>query len=178
MSTSEDNKAAVRGCFENASQGNFEALDAIVSPDYVLHPEDIRGVEGLKEMVEAYRSAIADLRITIDQQFTEGDHVATRYTIRGTHDRRPDGRAADAEGTSSSPASRSAAAATGGSRRSGSWWTPSVCCGRSARFPRWPGADPPPEEAEPARPGAWPPPARSARSASSGGWRLPRPRRP
>ena len=85
MSTSEDNKAAVRGCFENASQGNFEALDAIVSPDYVLHPEDIRGVEGLREMVEAYRSAIADLRITIDQQFTEGDHVATRYTIRGTH---------------------------------------------------------------------------------------------
>jgi predicted ester cyclase len=86
MSTSEDNKAAVRGCFENASQGNFDALDAIVSPDYVLHPEDIRGVEGLKEMVEAYRSAIADLHITIDQQFTEGDYVATRYTIGGTHE--------------------------------------------------------------------------------------------
>jgi predicted ester cyclase len=86
MSTSEDNKAVVRDCFENGSQGNFDALDAIVSPDYVLHPEDIRGVEGLKEMVTAYRSAIADLRITIDHQFTEGDYVATRYTIRGSHD--------------------------------------------------------------------------------------------
>lgn len=86
MSTSDDNKAAVRGCFENASQGNFDALDEIVSSDYVLHPEDVRGVAGLKEMVETYRSAIADLRITIDQQFTEGDYVATRYTIRGSHD--------------------------------------------------------------------------------------------
>jgi steroid delta-isomerase-like uncharacterized protein len=86
MSTSEDNKAVVRDCFENASQGKFDALDAIVSPDYVLHPEDIRGVEGLTEMVKAYRSAIADLHITIDHQFTEGDHVATRYTIRGSHD--------------------------------------------------------------------------------------------
>ena len=86
MSTSEDNKAAVRGCFENASQGNFDALDAIVSGDYVLHPEDVRGVEGLKGMATAYRSAIADLHITIDHQFTEGDHVATRYTIRGTHE--------------------------------------------------------------------------------------------
>lgn len=85
MSTSEGNKAAVRDCFENASQGNFEALDAIVSPEYVLHPDEIRGVDGLREMVERYRSAIADLRITIDQQFTEGDNVATRYTIRGTH---------------------------------------------------------------------------------------------
>jgi predicted ester cyclase len=86
MSTSEDNKAVVRDCFENASQGKFDALDAIVSPDYVLHPEDIRGVEGLKEMVKAYRSAIADLHVTIDHQFTEGDYVATRYTIRGSHD--------------------------------------------------------------------------------------------
>jgi predicted ester cyclase len=86
MGTSEDNKAAVRSCFENGSQGNFDALDAIVSPDYVLHPEDVRGVDGLKEMVAAYRSAIADLRITIDQQFTEGDYVATRYTVRGTHE--------------------------------------------------------------------------------------------
>ena len=139
MGTSEANKAAVRGCFENASQGNFDALDAIVSSDYVLHPEDVRGVEGLKEMVEAYRSAIADLHITIDQQFTEGDYVATRYTIRGKHEGELMGMRRRPEETSHSPASRSAAAATGRSLRSGSSWTPSACCGRSARFPRWPG---------------------------------------
>jgi predicted ester cyclase len=86
VSSSEDNKAAVRGCFENASQGNFDALHQIVSPDYVLNPEGIRGVAGLKEMVERYRSALEDLRVTIDHQFAEGEYVATRSTIRGRHE--------------------------------------------------------------------------------------------
>jgi predicted ester cyclase len=86
MSSSEENKAAVRACFENASQGTFDALHAIVSPEYVLHPEEVRGVEGLTETVERYRSAIGGLTVTIDQQFTEGDYVATRFTIRGSHD--------------------------------------------------------------------------------------------
>jgi predicted ester cyclase len=86
VSSSEENKAVVRACFENASRGNFDALDEIVAPDYVLHPEEVRGADGLKEMVEGYRTALSGLRVTIDQQFTEGDHVATRFTIRGTHD--------------------------------------------------------------------------------------------
>jgi predicted ester cyclase len=85
MSTREDNKAAVRSCFENASQGNFDALHEVVSADYVLHPEGIRGVEGLTEMVERYRSAISGLTVAIEHQFTEGDYVATRYTIHGKH---------------------------------------------------------------------------------------------
>jgi len=37
-------------------------------------------------MVEGYRSAISGLRVDIEHQFTEGDYVATRFTIRGTHD--------------------------------------------------------------------------------------------
>ncbi len=86
MGSSEENKATVRSCFENASQGNFDALDEIVAPDYVVHPEEARGPDGLKEMVERYRTALSGLRVTIDQQFTEGDHVATRFTVRGTHD--------------------------------------------------------------------------------------------
>jgi predicted ester cyclase len=86
MTSSEDNKATVRACFENASQGNFDALDELVAPDYVLHPAEVRGPNELKEMVEGYRNALGGLRITIDQQFTEGDYVATRFTVRGTHD--------------------------------------------------------------------------------------------
>jgi predicted ester cyclase len=86
MSSGDENKAAVRACFENASQGNFDALDDIVTGDYVLHPADVRGADGLKEMVQGYRDALSGLRVTIDQQFTDGDFVATRYTITGTHD--------------------------------------------------------------------------------------------
>jgi predicted ester cyclase len=86
MSSSDENKATVRACFENASQGNFDALEEILAPDYVLHPEEVRGAEGLKEMVERYRDALSGLRVTIDQQFSEGEYVATRFTISGTHD--------------------------------------------------------------------------------------------
>jgi steroid delta-isomerase-like uncharacterized protein len=86
LSSDEQNKAAVRACFENASQGNFDALDDILTDDYVLHPEEVRGADGLKEMVQGYREALSGLKVTIDQQFTNGDYVATRYTITGTHD--------------------------------------------------------------------------------------------
>jgi steroid delta-isomerase-like uncharacterized protein len=86
MSTSEANKTAVRDCFENATRGNFDALPQIVSEDYLLHPEGIRGADGLREMVEGYRTALSGLTVTIDHQFTEGDYVATRFTLRGRHE--------------------------------------------------------------------------------------------
>lgn len=86
MSISETNKAAVRDCFEEASRGNFEVLPAIVTDDYLLHPEGIRGADGLRAMVEGFRAAIAGMSITVDQQFTEGDYVATRFTLRGRHE--------------------------------------------------------------------------------------------
>jgi len=84
---SERNTAAVRACFEQAARGNFAALDAILTPDFVLHsPDDVRGAAGLAGMVESYRSALPDLELTIDHQFAAGDYVASRFTIRGTHD--------------------------------------------------------------------------------------------
>ncbi len=85
MSTHEQNKALVRDCFAQAAAGNFDALSGIVSEDYVLHPEGIRGADGLAEMVQGYRSQVPDLTITVDHQFTEDDYVASRCTFRGRH---------------------------------------------------------------------------------------------
>jgi predicted ester cyclase len=85
QSTQEHNKAVVRDCFAQASAGNFDALPDLVSDDYALYPEGIRGADGLAEMVQGHRDAIRDLSVTIDQQFTEGEFVATRYTVRGHH---------------------------------------------------------------------------------------------
>ena len=85
MSNPEQNKAAVRNCFAQASAGNFDALGGIVTEDYVLHPEEVKGADGLAEMVQGYRDQIPDISVTIDHQFTEGDYVATRLTFRGRH---------------------------------------------------------------------------------------------
>ena len=57
----------------------------LASRGYVLHPEGIRGADGLAEMVRGYRTQIRDLSVTVDHQFAEGDYVATRTTIRGRH---------------------------------------------------------------------------------------------
>jgi steroid delta-isomerase-like uncharacterized protein len=86
MSTNEENEAVVRACFENASQGNLDAFEEIVAPGYVLHPDEVRGADGLKEMVQSYRDALSGLHVEIEHQFSEGDYVATRFTITGTHD--------------------------------------------------------------------------------------------
>jgi predicted ester cyclase len=86
MSARDENMAAVRRTYEDASRGNFDALHEILSPDYVLHPDGIRGVSGLSEMVEGYRRALAGLRVTVEHQFAVGDYVATRSTISGRHE--------------------------------------------------------------------------------------------
>ena len=86
MTSSETNEAAVRACFENAAAGNFDALHDILSPDYVLHPEEARGVDGLTAVVQGYRAALSGLTVTIEHQFSNGEFVATRTTVRGRHD--------------------------------------------------------------------------------------------
>jgi predicted ester cyclase len=88
MASSEDNKATVRDFFACATRGEFDRFEALIRSDYVLHDTagDARGVEGVKERVEGYRSGIAGLRVTVEQQLAAGDLVATRYTCRGTHE--------------------------------------------------------------------------------------------
>jgi ketosteroid isomerase-like protein len=47
-----------------------------------------RGHAGARESVGFYRSLFDDLRFEIDDQVTEGDRVATRWTLHGTYRRR------------------------------------------------------------------------------------------
>jgi predicted SnoaL-like aldol condensation-catalyzing enzyme len=59
---SEENKAVMRRIYEEFwNEGNFEALDEIVSPDYVLHvptpPGAPSGREGLQWVIQMYRAA-------------------------------------------------------------------------------------------------------------------------
>jgi steroid delta-isomerase-like uncharacterized protein len=86
---SEENKALTRRWADIFNQANLDLVDEIYAPDCVLHdptmPEDIRGVEGVREFYDMYRSAFPDTEITIEDQLAEGNKVATRWTGRGTH---------------------------------------------------------------------------------------------
>jgi steroid delta-isomerase-like uncharacterized protein len=89
MDSGEESKGAVRACLETITHNNSDALDRILSPDYVLHdpalPGDVHGAQGLGDLLAEYRTAIGEVRLTIDQQFTDGDYVATRWFVRGSH---------------------------------------------------------------------------------------------
>lgn len=87
MST-EENKAMVRRIFEEVIvKGNLSAVDEIMASNYVYHfpGQDVKGPEGFKEFVKMMRTAFPDLSMTIEDQIAEGDKVATRETMRGTH---------------------------------------------------------------------------------------------
>src|SRR5215207_10454783 len=89
--STEENKVLARRVLEEIfNKGNLDAADELLAPDFVDHdpsmPEDVRGPEGFKEYVSAYRSAFPDLHVQIEDQIAEGDKVTTRWTGTGTHE--------------------------------------------------------------------------------------------
>lgn len=87
--SAEQNKALIRSAIE-AFQ-NPEARDAyfeLYDPDCVFHgfpPGLPPGVEGFKQFYQLFFAAFPDAHIDVEDMIGEGDQVAARYTIRGTH---------------------------------------------------------------------------------------------
>jgi predicted ester cyclase len=73
-------------------EGNLEALDEVVADAYVL--DDELGLDDLKETIRSTRHGLPDLTVTIDDVVAEGDKVAWRWTMRGTHQGELEGHAA------------------------------------------------------------------------------------
>jgi len=88
---SEENKVLTRRSWVIVSEGNLDTLEdalaEVYARDIVLHEpdEDIHGIEGLKQFVSMIRSAIPDLRITLEDDIAEGDKVVSRLRAQGTH---------------------------------------------------------------------------------------------
>jgi predicted ester cyclase len=87
---SEQSKAVVRRLFEEVlTGGRLAVADEVFTAGYHDHDpaneEDVRGPEGAKAEIAGYRAAFPDLSVTVQDQLAEGDLVATRFTIAGTH---------------------------------------------------------------------------------------------
>lgn len=90
MVSRRENKALIRQYVEEVwNRGNLDFVDEVVSPDYVFtHPTipiKIHGPEGLKQIIRLNREAFPDYKLTVVSMIAEGDHVAWRWTMRGTH---------------------------------------------------------------------------------------------
>ena len=90
MSTHE-NKAIIRRWIEEAwNKGNVEVADELYAADFKAKDSNdptkiLRGPEGIKQYVIETRTALPDIRFTIDHLVAEGDTVVGAFTIRGTH---------------------------------------------------------------------------------------------
>jgi predicted ester cyclase len=87
--TAEDNAATYRRWFdEGCSRGNVDLVDELYSPFYVTHsvgPDLPPTREGLKMFIRALREGIPDLNCPMEEVVAEGDRVAGRFSLQGTH---------------------------------------------------------------------------------------------
>ena len=85
---SEENKTLVRHSWELVNESNLDALEEVYSAEFVLHEpdRDLMSLEEAKRYIRTYIDAFPDLRFTVEDVLAEGDLVATRWTLRGTHE--------------------------------------------------------------------------------------------
>lgn len=88
MST-EIHKATLRRLDDEVfNKGNLSIIDEVVAEDFVNHdpfPGEPPGREGFKQVATMLRAAFSDLHLTHEEMIAEGDIVAERFTMRGTH---------------------------------------------------------------------------------------------
>jgi predicted ester cyclase len=92
MST-EENKALIRRLFEelNAVKGDINRLyngawDEICAPDFVIHyPSEDMNLKEFLDYNAILLAAFPDSDFTVEAYVAEGDKVATRYIMQGTH---------------------------------------------------------------------------------------------
>ena len=93
-----ENKEIVRRYYEEAlNEERYDLLKELIATDVVNHdplsdetltPEEARGFEGFRRHVEVFHEAFPDGTVTINDVIAEGDMVAARFTVEGTHEGR------------------------------------------------------------------------------------------
>lgn len=83
----EGNKVLVCRYVELWNTGNGALADEILTLDFVDHSHPIQpaGPQSVKEEVSSFRAAFPDAQLRVEQMISEGDTVAFRFDLRGTH---------------------------------------------------------------------------------------------
>jgi steroid delta-isomerase-like uncharacterized protein len=86
----EENKAIARRVYEIVSTGNFERATEIVDQDASDNERCVQDppaklIDTFKETFTEAREGFPDLSVTVEDVMAEGDRVAARVTMRGTH---------------------------------------------------------------------------------------------
>src|ERR1044072_3736899 len=85
-----ENKEVVKRYVDGLwNQLRYELIDQVFVPEVVAHAPngmEERGSQRFHQVIPAVRKAFPDLHLTIDDVLAEGDRVAVRLRITGTHE--------------------------------------------------------------------------------------------
>jgi steroid delta-isomerase-like uncharacterized protein len=88
--SAEENKALFRRIYEELwNRGNLSVADEVIAPDFMNHsasPDSNRGPESVRGTLTWARNAFPDVHFEIEELVAEGDIVAGRLTMSGTHE--------------------------------------------------------------------------------------------
>ncbi len=87
--TIEANKLVMNRFTEFINTANEKLAEELISPNAIFfvpgRPEPLRGSAGYLEIIGMMRSGFPDIQWTLEEIIAEGDKVAARFTMRGTH---------------------------------------------------------------------------------------------
>src|SRR3954451_3008603 len=81
------NAEQAKEAIEVVCPGGLDRMEEFYRPDFQDHVNamEFNGFEGARESVALYRRLFADLKIVVDKTVSEGDYVATHWTLTGTN---------------------------------------------------------------------------------------------
>jgi predicted ester cyclase len=88
VTTGESHTETARRALEEVCSGRkLGALPEIYHPDFVDHVNalEYHGHDGARRSVALYLALFPDLRFDVEEQVTEGNRVASRWILTGTH---------------------------------------------------------------------------------------------
>ncbi|MFC6951978.1 ester cyclase [Halorubellus litoreus] len=73
---------------EVVTKGDIDLIDELCTVDVLDHSPlgELQGHQELKNQIEMLRGGFSDFSASVDEVIAEGDLVAMRVTLRGTHD--------------------------------------------------------------------------------------------
>lgn len=90
MTDQDRNAATIKEAIEAVNQRDFDALRAVIHPEFQRHDlygglPEVTGESGAVDLIQLVLQALPDLHIDVHQLFSTDDRVAAHITLTGTH---------------------------------------------------------------------------------------------
>jgi steroid delta-isomerase-like uncharacterized protein len=86
----EANRLAMRRFTEFINTADQNLGEQLIAEDAQFwvpgRPESMRGLDGYMNVLGMMRSGFSDVQWSLEETIAEGDRIAARFTMRGTHD--------------------------------------------------------------------------------------------